>query len=90
MAEIKETEIDCNLLAVLRPKLLDFSHRSIPRPPSVWMVGGWSSNSFQGVLQNFDRRRVGSEIKGHLSVVKRLGAAWLDRNPLSRLPSLRP
>ena len=42
MAEIDETKIDRDFLAILRPKLLDFSHRSLHpmtiRLDGIWMV----------------------------------------------------
>jgi hypothetical protein len=40
MAEVTETEIDRNLLAVFRPNFLDFSHEAL-HPVTIPLDGIW-------------------------------------------------
>jgi Sigma-70 region 2 len=53
MAEIDETKIDRDFLAILRPKLLDFSHRSL-HPNTIRMDGIWMvRRRLQGGAEKF-------------------------------------
>ena len=53
MAEVNETEIDRNLLAVLGPKLLNFTHRASPSiyHPMGWYLGD-SEDDDKGSFEN--------------------------------------
>ena len=67
MAEIDETKIDRDFLAILRPKLLDFSHRSL-HPMTIRLDGIWMVRCrLQGGAEKFLQGISWGKPKGKLS-----------------------